>query len=281
MTNHKINHPHFKKGRILKIEMLEDFRDYPRDVLDVYNADMSDGIVCGFAPTVDKSIITFSKGIVKHDGKLYVFHDPTIIDYGATETDVVAKLIFLDEVDGKDYLTRHVDVVLEERLDQGKPDQGKAIRDNQIELGRFKLKTGAYLRSDYQDLNDFTTEYNTINIVNVLYAGFKQPTLSHLILKYFAREVLAVRPGVASSGAIKPESTLDINFCMMCLNSGRIDREVILTYISFKTGKDIKALADLSNVDIHAMLVSILDNIKRENPGHGQRLPVRKKVIMD
>jgi len=77
---HEVKFPYFKKDRILKIEMLEDFRDFPRDVLDVYNADMSDGIVCGLDPTVDKNTIVFSKGIAKYDGKLHVFHDPTVID---------------------------------------------------------------------------------------------------------------------------------------------------------------------------------------------------------
>ena len=259
---HKIKYPYFKKDRILKIEMLENFRDFPRDVLDVYNADMSDGIICGLDPTVDKNIITFSKGIVKYNGELYVFHDPAIIDYGVTETDVVIKLSFLDETGDKDYRIRPVDVVLE---------KGSVIEKNQIELGRFKLKSGAYLRSDYQDLYDFTTEYNTINIVNVLYAGFKQPTLSHLIFKYFAREALAVRP----------DSFLDINFCMMCLNSRLIEKETILSYIGYKNEEDINSIRNFTNMEIHTTMVKILEDIKRESAGLRRRQPLRKKVIMD
>ena len=259
---HEIKYPYFKRDRILKIEMLENFRDFPRDVLDVYNADMSDGIVCGLDPTVDKNIITFSKGIVKYNGEMYVFHDPTIIDYGATETDVVIKLSFLDETGDKDYRITPVDIVM---------DKGDVIEQNEIELGRFKLKTGAYLRSDYQDLYDFTTEYNTINIVNVLYAGFKQPTLSHLILKYFAREVLEVRP----------ENMFDINFCMLCLNSRRIERETILSYIGYKIEREIDSLGELSNIDVHTTMVKILEDIKRESAGLRKRQSARKKVILD
>ena len=259
---HEIKYPYFKKDRILKIEMLEDFRDFPRDVLDVYNSDMSDGIVCGLDPTVDKNIITFSKGIVKYDGRLYVFHEPTVIDYDVTETDVIVKFSFLNEVEGTDYLTRPVEVVLE---------QGNRVEENQIELGRFKLKEGAYLRSDYQDLYDFTTEYNTINIVNVRYAGFKQPTLSHLILKFFAREVLVVRP----------ESYLDISFCMMCLNDGRIEREAILQYIAYKTEVDAKTLVAFSNIEIHTTMVKILETIKKESVGLKKKHTLQRKVILD
>ncbi len=46
--------------------MLENLRDFPRDVLDIFCEDMSDGIVCGFIPTVNKEIITISKGIIKY-----------------------------------------------------------------------------------------------------------------------------------------------------------------------------------------------------------------------
>jgi len=259
---HEIKYPYFERDRILKIEMLDNFRDYPRDVLDAYNADMSDGIVCGLDPTVDKNIITFSKGIVKYNGDMYVLHDPTAIDYGVTETDVILKLSFLDVTGDKDYRIQPVDVVVE---------KGDVIEKNQIEIGRFKLKAGAYLRSDYQDLYDFTTEYNTINIVNVLYAGFKQPTLSHLILKYFAREALAVRP----------ENMLDINFCMMCLNSGRIEREVILQYVGYKLEEDVNSFVNRSNIELHTTMVKILEDIKRESAGLRKRRPERKKIIMD
>ena len=172
------------------------------------------------------------------------------------------KLSFLDEVESKDYRIRPVEILLE---------KGNIVEKNQIELGRFKLKAGAYLRSDYQDLYDFTTEYNTINIVNVLYAGFKQPTLSHLILKYFAREALEVRP----------ENPLDINFCMLCLNSSRIEREAILWYIGYKTEVDVKTLHNLSNIEIHTTMVKILDAIKKESAGLRKRQPNQRKVILD
>ena len=260
MAVHEIKYPYFNKDRILKIEMLENFRDFPRDVLDVYNVDSSDGIVCGLDPMVDKDIITFSKGIIKYKGEIYVFHKPIPISYSVTETDTAKNLYFLEETEDKDYRRMHVEIVLE--------DLGAEIKENQVELGRFKLKSGAYLRSDYQDLYDFTTEYNTINIVNVLYAGCKQPTLSHLILKYFAKEALAVRP----------DSALDINFCILCLNSRQIERDVILNYMGYKLEEEIKPL---SNIEIHEKLVFILDKIKKESAGLRRRAAAQRKVIVD
>ncbi|MCL2593576.1 MAG: hypothetical protein FWD82_09460 [Defluviitaleaceae bacterium] len=256
---HEIIYPYFNRDRILKIQTLENLRDFPRDVLDVYSEDLSDGIVCGLTPQIDKEIITFSKGIVKYKGELYVINNTPTIDYGVTEIEVLIKLNFYDEKKDKDYKTRLMEITIDKDLE---------IKENQIEIGRFKLKAGAYLRSDYQDLYDFTTEYNTINVVHVLYAGYKEPTLSHLILKYFAKEALETRT----------QNVMDINFCMMALNSGRVERDVILNYIAYKLEEELKPS---SNEELHDSLVEVLKVIKRENSGLKRRRVADKKIILD
>jgi len=255
----EIRYPFFNKGRILKREMLENIRDYSRDVLDVYNENLSDGIVCGLMPKVDKDIITFSKGIVKHNLRLYVIDSPSSISYKETEVEVIIKLCFYDELKDNDYETQYINIEIDPNLN---------ILDNQIEIGRFKLKAGAYLRSDYQDLYDFTTEYNTINIVNVLYSGFNEPTLSNMILKYFAREVLNTRT----------QNQMDITFSMFCLNSNRVEREVIYNYIAFRLSEEIKPLR---NKDLHEKLVKVLGIIKRESSGLKRSRVQSQKIILD
>ncbi len=255
----ELNFPYFKKDRILKIEMLEIMRDYPRDVLDVCTENLSDGIISGLMPKVDKQIITFSKGLVKHKGKIYVIGKPTILSYGATEDEVSIKMNFYDEISDKDYRTQYIEIEIEPYTE---------ITENQLELGRFKLKKGAYLRSEYQDLYDFTTEYNTINIVNVLYSGYKQPTLSNIILKYFARETLQTRT----------QNQMDITFCLLCLNNERIEREVIQNYIAYKLEEEINPV---SNFTIHTKLVKILEKIKKENSGLKKKIQFGQKIILD
>jgi hypothetical protein len=255
----EIKYPFFNKDRILKIEMLENMRDYPRDALDVFTEDLSDGIVCGLTPIVDKDIITFTKGIVKYKGLAYVLNNPTAIRYGVTETDVAIKLNFYDETSDKDYRTQYLSIDIDPDL---------RIEDNQIEIGRFKLKSGAYLRSDYQDLYDFTTEYNTINIVHVLYAGYRQPTLSRLILKYFAEKALAVRT----------QNAMDLTFCMACLNSVRMERDTVLNYIAYKLEEELKPF---TNEELHRKLVKILEIIKRESSGLKSRRFGERKIIVD
>lgn len=254
----EIKYPRFIKGRILKIEMLEELRDLPRDALESFYEDLSDGIVCGLSPRVSQETITFSKGVIKYMGGLYVLSKPDTLHYGATEAEVMIKLTIYDETEDGDYCKRGIQIGI---------DTDMKIQENQMEIGRFKLKTGAYLRTAYQDLYDFTTEYNTVNIVHALHAGTWQPTLSGLVLKYFAREALAARA----------QNPLDIHFAMICLSGGRVEREVIQSYIAYKLEETARPL---SNGEMHKKLVKILEQIKRESKGpKGRGIAVRKVIV--
>ena len=239
----EIRYPYFKKDRILKISMLENLRDFPRDVLDIFCEDMSDGIVCGFTPTVNQEIITISKGIIKYHGVVYVMSEPINISYHETEKDVMLKLCFCDEIQEKDYKINDIQINIDDDMN---------LLPNQIELGRFRLKKGAYLRSEYQDLYDFTTEYNTINIVHVKYAGQHQHTLNKTILQYFAKEAFTyqLKDGV------------DITCWMLCLNSQKVERAVIQQYIAYNMGELPR---EMSNAEIHKQLVKILQEIRKNS----------------
>lgn len=255
----EIKRPFFLNKRILKKEMLNSLRDYPRDVMEIYTETMSDGILWGFSPTVDKNIITFSKGVIKYKGDIFVLNKNVPIEYRETEVEVLIKLNFHELVKDNDYETQYVDITIDKDIN---------LLENQKELGRFKLKKGAFLRSDYQDLYDFVTEYNTINIVNVLYAGYKENTMSSMVFKYFATEALKVRT----------QNQMDINICMMALNSSRIEREMINHYISYRLDEEYKVL---KNIEIHKKLVLILNKIKKESSGFRRAGRETNKIILD
>ncbi len=239
--------------------MLENLRDFPRDVLDIFCEDMSDGIVCGFTPVVNKEIITLSKGIIKYHGVVYVMPETISIAYQETEKDVMLKLCFGEELQEKDYKINDIQISI---------DSDMNLLPNQIELGRFRLKKGAYLRSEYQDLYDFTTEYNTINIVNVKYAGQHQHTLNKMILQYFAKEAFEYQL----------KDGIDFSFCMLCLNSQKTERAVIQQYIAYKTGEEKK---ELSNAEIHKQLVKILEEIRKNSRMIKKKKTTNSKIIMD
>jgi len=254
-----IKFPYFKKDRILKIEMLENLRDFPRDILDIYSDGLSDGIIWGFTPKIDKEIITFSKGITKYNGKVYLMPEEVPLSYEESEVEVVIKIRFHEELNDDDFKNQLMEIRI---------DDDTAIYDNEQELGRFKLKKGAYLRSNYQDLYDFTTEYNTINIVNVKMAGSQHYTMPQELLKFFARGILET----------KTENPIDLQFAFLCINSEKIERESLYNYLSYKEKAEIKPL---TNAEIHEKLVKILNEIKRTNKGFSRTFSDRPKIIVD
>lgn len=255
----ELKYPFFNKDRVLKIEMLNNLRDFPRLVTDIYADELSDGILWGLRPTIDKQIITFSKGIIKYNGKIYLIPNDISIDYKETDVDVIIKIKFYEEVEDKDFRSQYFEIEIDESL---------VILDNEQELGRFKLKKGAYLRSDYKDLYDFTTEFNTINIVNIKYSGIEKYTISREILKYFSKAALET----------KTQNPMDVNFCLLCLNSQRIERDTIYEYINYKLSEDNKKL---SNDDIHCKLVKILEQMKRENNNKRKGIKGGRQIIVD
>ncbi|MGP0577047.1 DNA and RNA helicase [Paenibacillus peoriae] len=236
--------PKFEKGRILKTEMLENLRDYPRSFLDIRYQDFSDGIITGMNVTVGENTLTIGRGIVKHKDRLYLLEQEQEVPYAATGRLSVLKLLFLEQTDRPDFTAHHADIVLEDEAEIGL---------DKMELGRFKLKDGAVLRSDYQDFADMATEFNTWSDIHAPFAGLKQSTLRPETMRYFASELL-------KSGATDP---MDCMFALICLNSEAVDRASIQHYIANRNGAEYR---DYSHAQLHRQLVLIL-----EGAGRGKR----------
>ncbi len=256
----RYHYPMFKKGRILKRDMLEDLRDFPREVTDLFYHNYSDGVITGANIVVNENANRFvvTKGIVKFQGKLYVLREDTEIAYFSTGKDTLVKLRFTEVASSLDFVEGLADIVLDESVDIG---------ENEMELARYKLKIGAYLRSDYQDLADFNTEYNTVNIIHVAYSGEREKTVHPDFLRYFAREIL-------KNGAQNP---YDIAFSFQCLNERVVNRELICAYLANRS----KQASELySNEEIHRALVQIaLDAIHHAGSGRSVRNGVRKILV--
>ncbi len=252
-------YPNFTKGRILKREMLENLRDYSRDTLEVLSCSFSDGIIKGLEASVSKDIITFSKGIVKCNGEVYLINEQTAIDYEATDVEVLIKLVFLEKSLEVDYKIQYISIVL---------DKDTVIKDNEMELGRFKLKEGAYLRTDYKDLDDYTTEFNTINLINVQYANVDEFSLTPKFIRSYGKEILKT----------KTKDTWDINFATSCLNIGLLSRTLIISYINVKLLEDNTSL---SNDEIHKKLTEVLEIVREENKVYNSSRKERRIILVD
>jgi len=233
--------PQFYKKRILKIGQLESLRDFPRDTLNAFLKDYSDGIVSGGDIHVNKEILLVQPCVLKHKGKLYLIEEEFPMEYHPTDqwTGIYAK--FTPETKNPDYDACTISIVFDDDL---------SPKNDCMELARFKLKQGAWLRYDYQDLEDFTTEYNTFNYVHAEYAAPHESTLCPWLLEYFAKQAL-----IAGS-----ENPLDMAFALDCLNTERISRNSVLFYISNKLNETFKAY---SNAEMHKKLVLILKDIQK------------------
>jgi hypothetical protein len=253
-------YPNFNKGRILKKEMLESLRDYPRNFIDIRFKDYSDGVVAGAEILIEEDCITITSGIVKHGGRMYMLENEYQIPYRATGKETLIKIQFKKEALHTDFTSYGTEIFLDEDV---------RIKQDELELGRFKLKAGARLRSEYQSFADFATEYNTINIIHTQYAGIRKSTLHPHILRYFATDIL-------KNNCSNP---YDIMFAMQCMNQHIVDRELILHYIANRLEIPY---TQYSNEQIHKYLVRIVEEVKR---GHHVKPRARyggpQRVIVD
>ncbi|MEK3788642.1 DNA and RNA helicase [Paenibacillus sp. FSL K6-1230] len=270
--------PRFEKGRILKTEMLENLRDYPRRFLDIRYEEYSDGIIAGMKVSVEHDHLIIGRGIVKHDGHLYLLEQAYELPYAAANGLSILKIRFHAQQAQHDFVTREAEIILTKGAEEADGESGRSqsrdpVRElenvnfprnltsepgttsiaNEIELGRFKLKEGAALRSDYQDFADMATEFNTWSAIRAPYAAWEQPTLRPEITSCFATELLRCRSAEA----------LDTSFALLCLNSERVQREALLQYLCSRGGE----YRDYTNGEMHRQLVLILQEVSRGGRG--------------
>lgn len=242
--------------------MLENLRDFPRDFLDIYFQNYSSGIIAGADVIVGSNTLTVSPGVIKYNGRIYLLREPYETPYYNTNREMVIKVRFFDEGAERDFRVFKSKILIEEI---------EMLGSNELELGRFKLREGAQLRSDYTDFFDFNTEFNTINIIHVEYAGIGKSTLSPQVLKYFASIVLKSNT----------DNSFDIAFAMQCATQERIERDLLIYYIANRQGVPVK---DYTNREIYRYLTLIIKDLgsgmKRNNMDSRQRrMPGR--IVVD
>jgi hypothetical protein len=220
--------------------MLENLRDFPRDFLDIYYNDYSNGIISGSDVCIGESTIIIKKGIIKHSGRIYMLEEEFELPYYPTNNEVVIKIKFIDANNEGDFKAYSSKILIDEVTE---------LSEDEFELGRFKLREGALLRSEYKDFFDFSTEYNTVNIINTEYAGFGKSTINPVILGYYSN---IVRRNSS-------DNAYDIGFVMQCMNDKTVDRDLIQYYISCRLGIEYK---DYTNLQIYKYLTTIVREIE-------------------
>lgn len=252
--------PIFTKGRILKKEMLEAVRDFPQQLATLYLGPYSDGVIRGLELSVQDQQIWIAPGVVKREGQLVILDTALAVDYQTAGDTQLLKMSFSDVETTEDFETLQVEITLE---------KGVHIKENELELARFKLKSGAYLRTNYQSFSDFLTGYNTLNIVHQPYAGIERPTLHPQILKYFARQLLSY----------ETKDPYDIQLSYQILNThGSLSREVLIHYCQTR----LQSNRDLNhNEQLHQALDDVLQKLGRNHHLATTQVMSRGKLIVD
>lgn len=234
----KNTYPSFQAGRILKSEMFENIRDYPRNIVDIYFKDCSNGIICGTNIKINENNIVVTKGIVKHSGKIYFLKNDFEIPYFKLGKETLVKIRFLDKGINESFKYYNTQIFIDDNID---------IAQDEMELCRFKLSTSGKLNFEYKNFNKIFDEFDTVNIINQKYAAYKEETINPLILKCFIEDM-------------KKSKKLDVNdicFFMNCINSHIVERETIIYYIKNKLNINREKY---SNEDICNYLKRILNN---------------------
>lgn len=209
--------PQFEKKCLLRAEMLEQLRDFPRDYLEIMYSGYSDGILCGCVPGWNQGKLTVEPGILRYNGKLYFLKKPF-----QTVCEAQDKIRYL-KVQFKVPVRENGKVVGKTKiyLDDTKPDPV-----NEIELCQFRLQEGARLRETYENFADCITEFDTIQLIDVPWASSGKPTLHPKILRQYAVEILKKKDG----------NVIDIGFALDILsNRGIMPEEAVRFYIDMRT----------------------------------------------
>lgn len=239
-------YPQFEKKRLLRGEMLEQLRDYPKDFICLSFDGYGDGIVSGCAITWDHAVLTIHPGILLYHKRVYLMEEPYGMECGALDVLRYLKVQFLTEERGSGHIAGNTRILLDEKA----PDAAC-----EMELCRFRLQEGARLRDTYENFEDFSTAYDTVNLICAPYAAEGGSTLSPLLLRSFACEMMR------KEGKTAPDLVFSMN---ILANSGHVAAECIREYLWAGTGERAE-----KNREMYRGLLAVLR--LREKGGTGSQ----------
>lgn len=245
-------YPTFNKGQILKQNMLETLRDFPREVLNVLFLDYDDGIICGFKSEIDNETrsISVMPGIIKLNGKLAFLTEPKKINVS----------------NGKNFI--YIDVIEEDCAD------GKEMKINFQNLSEEMPSKFEYVRFVSEKTTPLGVCKDFFNIsrvetYNLIFSYSKKSVsggsiLRDEILEFYAREVLSIS---------KRESE-DTTFAYLCLN-GIFSKAVFDEYL-----KSLKS-SSKDEIEILKEHLRILRNGSKQGTKTNFSQHSEKKMIVD
>ena len=206
-------HPSFQIKHLLQVEMLEQLRDYPKNYLKLIFSGYGNGIVRGCGISWNNNKLTIEPGIIYYNHNLYMMNERYLLECWPENEKRYLKIEFMEEIQEPNQTVG---------MGRIKLSRDKADPSCELELCRFILQEGARLRNRYENFEDYSTEYDTINLIHVPYAAKGESSLQPGILKQFAKEALQK----------ERNNPYDISFSMNILAlDGSISRSCIKEYL--------------------------------------------------
>ncbi|MEY8356565.1 hypothetical protein AALB39_24880 [Lachnospiraceae bacterium 54-53] len=249
------DYPQFEKKRLLRVEMLDKLRDYPKNFLELSFLGFGDGVVNGCEISWDDGRLTVSPGMIYRKGNLYFMEQPYVTECRAEDKVRYLKVQFLAEIREAGKITGNTRIFLEDK----KPDPAC-----ELELCRFRLQEGARLRDRHENFQDYSTEYDTVNLIRQPYAAAGGSTLNPRLIRQFAREIMRSRSS----------SSLDMSFSMTALsNHGLTTADCLREYLWARLGEEY---GDKGNGAVYRGLLEVLKDqrngeIRRGTGSQGKR----------
>lgn len=239
-------YPLFEKGRLLKIEMLETIRDYPRNLVKIRLKNYQNGILEGCQVHADDKNLIIQPGIIYHDGIVYILKEEYKMPYQSNNRLTILKVNCMGSNRDKDFIRGMSRIYF---------DFNCASKEDEIELCRFQLREGARLRSEYTSFLDRSTEYDTINCIHAPYVGKSGITLAPDLIRSYAKEIIACNKS----------QPLDLIFGFMVLEKhGVVEAETIKAYLEQKGERCEKEWDNFSCYESLLHILQKLENPKKE-----------------
>lgn len=253
----KFESPVFVHKNILKKDMLEELRDYPLQISRMMLEESSDGVLKGTGITWEDNVLKVHPGLILSGGNIYRMEEEKSLNCPPTDQLTYIKVRFTTMDYEKDRMGGLGDVY----LDGNPPENGE------MELGRFRLQEGARLRTEYENLEDYRTEFDTVNRIHMPWVCPGGAGLWPGLYMEFAKELMETGTN----------NVFDVSFAMQILGTkGQIAGELAVFYVEQNLGKKIK---DHSNIFLYEKLLYILrqrrngnNSLKGPESGTGQML---------
>ncbi len=250
--------PQFINKAILKKQMLDELRDYPRVISRMMMAEHGNGVLRGTEISWDNGGLRIAPGLLVHNQNIYRMETEYRMPYPFVDRLTYLKVRFITSNREKGLCASIGEIYCDEY----------STEREEIELGRFRLQEGARLRTVYENVEDYRTEFDTLNRIHMPWVCPGGTGLWPRLLLDYGKELM-------NTGTDNP---VDISFAMQLLgNHGEVSGELLLWYIKRATGESTE---EADNGRVYDRLLKILQGRKEGQKELGERERKTKQMLL-